>query len=61
MNTLLLPLVNWGLGTIIIGVFVVVCIILVAVIYSLSRGTNNVRDDVNDTNIENNQSKNLSI
>ena len=35
MNTLLLPLVNWGLGTILIGVFAVVCIVLIAVIYKL--------------------------
>jgi len=61
MNSLFLPLVNWGLGTILIGVFALVCIILVAVIYSLSRGTNNVKDDLNDSNIENKESKNLSL
>lgn len=43
MNSLFLPLVNWGLGTILIGVFALVCIILIAIIYNLSRGTNNVK------------------
>jgi len=61
MNSLFLPLVNWGLGTIIIGVFALVCIILVVVIYNLSRGTNNVKDDIDDTNVENSEPKNLSL
>jgi len=30
-----IPLVNWGMGTIIIGVFVLVCIVLVLVVFSL--------------------------
>jgi|GEM_PF-850001 len=37
MKTLFLPLVNWGMGTFIIGVFAVVCIVLIAVIYNLTR------------------------
>lgn len=45
MNSLFLPLVNWGLGTIIIGVFGLVCIILVIVVYNLSRSTNNATND----------------
>lgn len=36
MNTHFLPLVNWGLGTIMIAIFAVVCVILVAVIFSLA-------------------------
>jgi uncharacterized membrane protein len=36
MNTHFLPLVNWGLGTIMIAIFAVVCIIIVAVIFSLA-------------------------
>lgn len=45
MNSLSLPLVNWGMGTIFIGVFALVCIILVAVIYNLSREPSNVKND----------------
>jgi Mg2+ and Co2+ transporter CorA len=33
MNSI--PLVDWGMGTIIIGVFVVVCIVLVLVVLNL--------------------------
>ncbi len=36
MNTIFLPLVNWGMGTIIIGVFAIVCIVMILVIYNLS-------------------------
>lgn len=61
MNLLFLPLVNWGLGTIIIGVFALVCIILVVVIYNLSRGTNKAKDYIDNTNIENSETKNLSL
>lgn len=45
MNSFFLPLVNWGLGTVLIGVFALVCMILIVVIYNLSRGTNNVTND----------------
>lgn len=47
MNTLLLPLVNWGMGNIIIGVFALVCIVIIAVIYSLTRGNNSISDQQN--------------
>jgi len=47
MKTMFLPLVNWGMGTIIIGVFAVVCVVLVAVIYNLTRSTQKVNDDNN--------------
>jgi len=30
-----IPLVNWGMGTIIIGVFALVCVILVLVVLNL--------------------------
>jgi Na+-translocating ferredoxin:NAD+ oxidoreductase RnfG subunit len=30
-----LPLVNWGMGSVIIGVFALVCVILVAVVYNM--------------------------
>lgn len=36
MNLLNIPLVNWGMGTIIIGVFALVCVVLVLVVYNLS-------------------------
>ncbi|WP_179344380.1 hypothetical protein [Winogradskyella ursingii] len=48
MNSLFLPLVNWGLGTIIIGVFAVVCIVLVAVIYNLTRSNQNIKNESNE-------------
>jgi len=35
--SLFLPLVNWGMGTIIIGVFVLVCIILTLVVINMVR------------------------
>ena len=38
MNTLFIPLVDWGMGSFIIGVFAVVCITLVLVVVSLMRG-----------------------
>ncbi|WP_405370270.1 hypothetical protein [Nonlabens sp. Asnod2-A12] len=38
MKAIFLPLVNWGMGTVIIGVFAVVCIALVLVVYSLANG-----------------------
>jgi cell division protein FtsX len=33
--TSILPLVNWGMGAIIIGVFAVVCIAMVLIIYNM--------------------------
>lgn len=38
MNLSILPLVNWEMGNIIIGVFVLVCVALVGIVYSLSQG-----------------------
>lgn len=35
MNLFFLPLVNWGMGAAIIGVFALVCIVMVLIIYSL--------------------------
>lgn len=60
MNSLLLPLVNWGLGTIIIGVFAVVCIILVAVIYNLSRSTDKPKIETEEDSIQINNTTKLS-
>ena len=36
MNVLFLPLVNWGMGAVLIGVFALVCIVMVAVVMSLT-------------------------
>lgn len=36
MNLINLPLVNWGMGTIIIGVFALVCIVMSLVVYNLA-------------------------
>jgi len=52
MKTLFLPLVDWGMGTFIIGVFAVVCIVMVAVVYSLSRGSK-AKNDSNDNELDN--------
>jgi len=36
MKLISLPLVNWGMGTVIIGVFALVCVVLVLVVYNLA-------------------------
>ena len=36
MKDLILLLANWSIGTIIIGVFAIVCIVMVAVVYNLA-------------------------
>ncbi|MFT5752785.1 MAG: ABC-type spermidine/putrescine transport system permease subunit I [Flavobacteriales bacterium] len=38
MNLLFLPLVNWGMGAAIIAVFVIVCIVMVAIVLNLAKG-----------------------
>ncbi|WP_201739395.1 hypothetical protein [Dokdonia sinensis] len=38
MNLLFLPLVNWGMGAAIIGVFAIVCIVMVAIVMNLIKG-----------------------
>lgn len=38
MNLLFLPLVNWGMGAAIIGVFVIVCVVMVAIVMNLVKG-----------------------
>jgi Na+-translocating ferredoxin:NAD+ oxidoreductase RnfG subunit len=57
MNTLFLPLVNWVLGTMLIGVFAVVCIILIAVIYSLSREKSTAVTDADNELDQNDENK----
>lgn len=37
MNSLFLPLVDWGMGTVIIGVFAIVCVVIVLVVFSLAK------------------------
>ncbi|TVZ25526.1 hypothetical protein JM83_0450 [Gillisia sp. Hel_I_86] len=44
MKAVFLPLVNWGLGTIIIGVFAVVCVILVLVVYNMMNSDKKKQD-----------------
>ena len=41
MNTLFLPLVDWGMGIVLIGVFALVCVVLVLVVYNLSQSKDN--------------------
>ena len=38
MKNLIVPLVNWGMGAILIAVFAVVCIIMVLIVYNLANG-----------------------
>ena len=60
MNALFLPLVNWGLGTLIIGVFAVVCIVLIAVIYNLSREKTTIMTDA-DKELDKNDTNNITL
>lgn len=41
MDLLFLPLVNWGMGVVIIGVFAVVCIVMIAIVMNLVKGDKN--------------------
>lgn len=34
-TTSIIPLVNWGMGAIIIGVFAVVCVVIILVVYNM--------------------------
>jgi hypothetical protein len=36
MNSIIIPLVDWGMGSILIGVFAVVCIVIALVVYNLA-------------------------
>ena len=36
MKTKVLPLVDWGMGAAIIGIFALVCIVMVLVVYRMS-------------------------
>jgi Mg2+ and Co2+ transporter CorA len=44
MNLHFLPLVDWGMGTVIIGVFALVCIALVAVVIHLNNSDKPKKD-----------------
>lgn len=35
MKHLIIPLVNWGIGIILIGVFALVCIIIALIVYNM--------------------------
>ena len=37
MKVQFLPLVNWQMGALIIGVFAIVCVVMVIVIYNMSK------------------------
>jgi glucose uptake protein GlcU len=43
----LIPLVNWGMGTIIIGVFAIVCIVMSLVIYNLANSDKKQKESDN--------------
>jgi hypothetical protein len=34
-TTSIIPLVNWGMGAIIIGVFAVVCVVMIFIVYNM--------------------------
>ncbi|WP_255592687.1 hypothetical protein [Marixanthomonas sp. SCSIO 43207] len=38
LTTIILPLVDWGMGTAMIIVFAVVCVVLFAVVYAMVSG-----------------------
>lgn len=38
MNSLFLPLVNWAMGAAIIGIFALVCIVMIAIVMNLIQG-----------------------
>lgn len=44
MKNLIFPLVNWSMGAIIIGVFAIVCIVMVVVIYNLANSDKKSND-----------------
>ena len=48
MENILIPLVNWGMGALLIGVFALVCIALVLVVYSLANNDKKAPDITND-------------
>ncbi len=41
-----IPLVNWGMGSVLIGVFALVCIVMAVVIYNMAN-SNNKKDSEN--------------
>ncbi|WP_432410089.1 hypothetical protein [Rasiella sp. SM2506] len=45
MNFLNMPLVNWGMGTALIIVFAVVCVILSVVIYTMVQSGKKKKDE----------------
>lgn len=45
--TSILPLVNWGMGAIIIGVFAVVCIAMIWIVYSMVNSDKKKETDTN--------------
>ncbi|GAA3517253.1 hypothetical protein GCM10022393_34190 [Aquimarina addita] len=48
MKNLILPLVNWGMGAAIIGVFAVVSVIMILIVSNMIKGDKNVNDDTSD-------------
>lgn len=52
MKAIILPLVDWGMGTIIIGVFALVCVILTAIVIGMlnSGKKKNKTNEPNQTN-----------
>ena len=48
MKNLLLLLVDWGMGAMLIGVFAVVCIAMVLVVYGMSRNGKSVTNGEED-------------
>lgn len=52
MKSQIIPLVDWGMGAVLIGVFAVVCIVLVLVIFSLAYGDKAKEETPEDTSEE---------
>jgi len=45
MKSLILPLVNWGMGAAIIGVFALVCIVLAAVVINMVKSDKKAKEE----------------
>lgn len=47
MKTLFLPLVNWGVGALMIGIFALVCVLITAVVIKMVTGEKSKDDPSN--------------
>ena len=48
MKSLIIPLVDWGMGAVLIGVFALVCITLTLIVFSMANSDKKKDDTTND-------------